>query len=413
MTVPRLSLLALAGPWVLFVACERGQPTPAPLQETPEATAAALSTAPSSAAASSSAVPVVGTSSRSLADPLVPRSWPIRDIGNVAFNGRRLAVAHDANFDGPFLSIYDVATAEPIASRVPLAGVATALVWGPRGERLAVVVRVTPEGGTPTAELYVFDLATAALVPAGIFGDIVVAFAPTSKALLVGHWGNVGFRDPSDGSTLTVLEGRGRVTSLAIRSDGTEVALARRLSGASFVEIWHVATAVRRTRIDCLDTRVVALTWSADWSRLWWAENDDGAAGQHHVAVVDRQGIVVRSTQPGGGYAREIVVSADGQWVLSLSNGPTVWKAADLSRHLDLRPGPKTAWGGAFVGQADQLALFMDTALRRVDLNTGRTMASAPVALGPRARAHAFSPDGRWLVAGSVLKTVLVPLPGR
>lgn len=328
------------------------------------------------------------------------------DAAAVGFDGRAIAVAHVVD-DDPVLSIFDATSGEASARAVKLVGVVERLRWAPDGGRLAILTRL--EKGTPTTALHLYHAATAKLTTTPVRGDIQVAFAPTSQQIVVAHWGNLEFHS-SEGDRLDrTITGEGRVTAFAVRSDGTRVALARRQRRSTAVEVWDLATEKTVQRAVVGDHAVPAFAWSADWSLLAWVEN--GPEDVHHVATMDRYGTVTRSRDPVGSAAHDVVFSPDGRWLMSLSSGPTVWSTTDVTRHLDLRPGDEQRWGGAFLPDVDRLALFTDSALRRVDVASGRTLGSTEVELGPRASAHAFSSDGRWLVAVSSVKTQLVPVP--
>jgi hypothetical protein len=124
---------------------------------------------------------------------------------------------------------------------------------------------------------------------------------------------------------------------------------------------------------------------------------------------VDRAGKVMRSSESVGGAAKEVAFSPDGKWLMSISNGPTLWRVADGSRHLDLRPGKEDAWGAAFMSTADRMALYGADVLRLVDANTGRTIAKTDVPLGPKPSAFVLA-DGK-LAAASEVKTAVVAVP--
>lgn len=333
--------------------------------------------------------PVVSAAAAPSASAVIPQlAWELQNVKQLAL-AERLALAHDGK-----VTVHDVHSGLTLSSaRVP--GRVVRMFWDAEGKRLAVL-SVEKARGTPTTRLAVYLRGWLEEVAQG--SEILAAF--TSDAIAYTSWGRVVI-------DTHVLDGEGKITALAVRSDGRDLALGRRHSGETFVEVWDVATRTNKRRIPCSGALVTSLAWSADWARLAWSEQ---RGREHHVAVMDREGKITRSTESIRGSAHEVAFSPDGKWLMTVSHGPTLWSVADASRHLDLRPGPDDAWGAAFVPDAvDRLALYGADSLRLVDTNTGRTITERDVPLGPKPNAFAFYRER--LAAASDAKTVVVPFP--
>jgi WD40 repeat protein len=344
--------------------------------------------------------------------PVVTLRGHSRSIVDLAWSGDRLAtLGNDAT-----VKVWDAATGEPKLTWRPdsdgigFAGGVLAFRPRPSGspERLAVVTQTgqgTVRELTEGKEVLAFSCAQPPLA--------FVAFSPDGQYLLTpgNTWDAVAVRDgASEPLALTLRDQHetGTLTAVAFSPDGQLLA-----GGSTRASLWDAATGEEFPPLPPFPGAIRALAFSPD-SRLLIAATtvstrpaDPGEVKVWEVAGRKEVLTFQEHTAP----IHDVAISPDSRRVASASDDRTVkvWDALTGKVELTLKSEKAGFVGVAFSPDGARLAAVSSDRLIRVwNTDSGRQLAvfgrSAPG--NDFGNKIAFSPDGKYLVAGGQAVTV-------
>jgi len=270
-------------------------------------------------------------------NPITAITFPANPVTGLLFtpDGTRLAVQLG---DGQ-LQFLDADSLKPVGTLtgVPEPGIA----FSRDGSLLAAI---NPEGQLAVTEL------DNGLVKLELAGGRPVAFHPDGKALAVGDGGKVTLHMLAGGKPLTALDHGAKLTAVAFRPDGKQVATGGPDGPGGTVKVWDVA--------DAGNPRLVAEFDGAGHPRGWVGENriaagDGTSAGVYDLAA---KKWVARLKGVTGPWA----VSPDGTRIVSAGTGGLrvrLWDVATGKQlHADNDTFPEAA---LLVPAADGKSLFL------------------------------------------------------
>lgn len=249
-------------------------------------------------------------------------------------------------------------------------GAITAIVIGPRGDRLFV--------GDSAGAVKVWSATTwpqPQIVPRS--NDVIFSGAASRDGALVvtGGWGGVKCWDAALGvERWTRIVGRGYISAVAFAPTGGRVAIG---DWRGVVRVLALESGAEESRVDLEPVRIFALAWAPD-GRLVVGRED----GRLDVVDLARR-VVDRSIEAHGSAIRALVFDGEARYLASASGDGAVWPVVN-----EERPGQ---------GADATVRLWRWPSLESVVVMEGHEAS---------VRSLAFSPDGARLVSGGSDRTV-------